>query len=96
MPATAAPVHPTLRRVAERHGTARLTLSIDGTAYTCIPIRAAAGHVDGYTLRKQDGQIEYQLKGGECSCPDRRYVGKYAGQQCKHMKACAALGLPVG
>ncbi len=77
------------------HGTCRLTLSINGTAYGVTPNRGAA--VKAFRLRKADGtvyDVSQDVHGLACDCPDfifHRDGLDAAG--CKHIKAMAACGL---
>jgi hypothetical protein len=86
------------RKVSVPHGTCRLTLSINGTAYAVIPNRGASELASrAFRLKKADGTI-YDVAatphGVTCDCPDylfNRQDKDVAG--CKHVKAMKACGL---
>jgi hypothetical protein len=88
----------TRRKVKPAHGTARLTLAINGTTYTLrrIPCDPSAA-LRPWRLRKADGtsyNVGVTEFGPTCDCPDftfHRDGIDPAG--CKHVKALAAVGL---
>jgi hypothetical protein len=94
-----APHRPVNRKAARpAHGTCRLTLHINGTAYAVRPMAcdpAAASR--SFRLRKADGtacHLGATTHGPDCDCPDftfHRDGIDPAG--CKHIKALAAVGL---
>jgi hypothetical protein len=93
------PVKPPARKPARPpHGTARLTLAINGTCYGVHPVSAHAfAALKVYRLRKADGtayHVSQQAYGCECECGD--FVFHRAGLDqagCKHVKALIAVGL---
>src|SRR5690242_17481677 len=90
---------PRRRRPARpAHGTCRLTLTINGTAYAVRPVPAdPSAALQAFRLRKGDGTAYYvarQPHGCECDCPDfifHRDGLDPAGR--KHVKALRACGL---
>ncbi len=89
---------PRTRKIEPAHGTARLTLTINGTSYTLrrIPCDPSAA-LRAWRLKKNDG-THYNVAATEhgpcCDCPDftfHRDGIDPAG--CKHVKALAAVGL---
>lgn len=101
LPHPAAPVKPARkpRTIKPAHGTARLTLHINGTAYAVRPlaVEPAAGVDRLIRVRKADGTAYHVSRhghGAECDCPD--FVFSRDGIDpagCKHVKALAAVGL---
>jgi hypothetical protein len=86
---TPAPAHRKTERI-ERHGTCRLTLTIDGQDYTVKPIRGPKNEVCGFQLRKAGTNTVYTLnESGSCNCPD----AYFAHARCKHSRALEACGL---
>ena len=80
------------------HGTARLTLFVNGTAYNVRPIAVDPSLASqAYRLRKADGTtytVAMTEYGGSCTCGD--YVFHRDGLDptgCKHIKAMIAVGL---
>lgn len=89
----------TSRRPARpTHGTCRLTLTVNGTAYRVRPIPADAfAALQAFRLKKFDGttyDVALTVHGLTCDCPDfafHRDGIDPAG--CKHIKAMVACGL---
>ncbi|GAC1467506.1 MAG: hypothetical protein NVSMB9_09180 [Isosphaeraceae bacterium] len=80
------------------HGTCRLTLRINGTSYTVLPIPSDAfAALKAFRLKKSDGAVydaSQTVYGLECDCPD--FVFHRDGLDpdgCKHVKALVACGL---
>src|SRR5262249_54994143 len=86
------------RSVKPAHGTARLTLPINGTAYAVRSLAAdpSAAH-QVVRLRKADGttyHVARTARGAECDCPD--FIWNRDGRDssgCKHIKALVSVGL---
>jgi hypothetical protein len=94
------PCAPAARRRPARpaHGTCRLTLTINGTAYSLRPNPADSfAALKAFRLRKADGtvyDVAETVHGLECDCPD--FVFHRDGTDpdgCKHVKALVACGL---
>ena len=88
------------RRAPVRHGTCRLSVCINDTAYNLSPIRRAhlpSGVLRAWRLVNLNGpragavRVVCRLASGinECSCPD--YC--INGARCKHTRALVAAGL---
>ncbi|MGP0069153.1 MAG: hypothetical protein ACLQGP_36830 [Isosphaeraceae bacterium] len=80
------------------HGTARLTLFVNGTAYNVRPIACdPAAAIQAFRLRKADGTVYHIAStrdGHLCDCPD--FVFHRDGIDpagCKHIKAMVAVSL---
>jgi hypothetical protein len=80
------------------HGTARLSLFINGTAYHVRQLSTdALTAIKAFRLRKFDGteyDIAHTVHGITCDCPD--FTFKREGidpEGCKHIKALVACGL---
>ena len=89
------------RGIDERHGIARLVLTIGDTSYAARPYTDPDGS-RVVRLRKSDGTVYLvsQEAGGEtartnCSCPDFIH-GVRSDRVCKHLGACRAIGLIGG
>jgi hypothetical protein len=89
----------TPRTIRPAHGTARLTLHLNGTAYAVrlLTTDPASGCTRLVRLRKADG-VEYHVSrhagGPECSCPD--WIFSREGLSygpCKHIAGLMAVGL---
>lgn len=79
------------------HGTARLTLTINGQEYTP---RALEPHPQvaqrAWTLRKADGttyEVHWGKHGYHCDCPDFLWARENHGEYCKHVLALMVVGL---
>ena len=80
------------------HGTCRLTLTINGTAYAVKPMPSdPAAALKCYELRKMDGEryhVSSHGHGIECTCPD--WIFHRDGRDpagCKHVRSLVACGL---
>jgi hypothetical protein len=80
------------------HGTCRLTLTINGTAYAVKPVACDPGAaLRCFELRKGDGTRYHSSQhehGAECDCPD--FVFHRDGLDpagCKHVRALVACGM---
>lgn len=81
----------------------RLTLCLDGVAYTVRPLRRhelPEGAVRGFCLTRTDrrlGRVRHAIAegfdGASCSCGDQRFRQTPAGGECKHLAAARAVGL---
>lgn len=89
--------------VRPAHGTCRLTITINGTAYNVRPIASDTfAAFQAFRLRKADGtayDVADTLYGHTCDCPD--FVFHREGidpSGCKHIKALVACGIlsPTG
>lgn len=89
------------RTVKPAHGTARLTLAINQTAYTVrpLPIDPAAGLNRLFRLAKPDGEV-YDLvehRDGSCQCSCPSFIFDHEDHEehrdCKHLAAARAVGL---
>ena len=87
------------RTVRPAHGTARLSLAINGVCYAVrfLPVDPGAGVSRLVRLRKADGE-SYDLSahphGHECTCPDYEFSRRGTGNgPCKHIAAARAVGL---
>jgi hypothetical protein len=70
------------------HGKVRLTLTINGQAYTVIP-QGLDNECPSYVLKKVDGTryiVKLANSGISCSCPDFT-KRKRADGACKHIKS---------
>src|SRR5688572_32441367 len=93
---------PPARVVRPAHGTARLTLTINGQSYTIRPIPSDAFGAVGraFRLRKSDGttyDVAETVHGPTCDCGDftfRRDGIDPAG--CKHIRALSVFTLLAG
>lgn len=97
MTATRPPVK-SRKPVRPTHGTCRLTLHINGTAYTVRPIPCdPAAAVRAFRLRKSDGttyDVARAAFGTVCDCPDFEFHRDGIDPAgCKHIKAMTACGL---
>lgn len=87
------------RRPAVRapHGTARLTLFINGTAYSVRPIRPDDPDVARAFRIRKGGSEAYTVAvtryGPTCECGDWTWRKDGTGIPCKHIAACRAVGL---
>jgi hypothetical protein len=75
----------------EVHGSARLTLFINGDPYGLRPV-ASDWHAAAFALRKADGTVYHVAAdehGPQCDCPD----ATFRDRKCKHLGALAAVGL---
>ena len=86
------------RRVRTPHGTCKLSLTINGTAYNVRPLLVDPDAATrAFRLRKADGtayDVARTVHGSECSCPD--WIFNRDGKDvngCKHIKAMKACGL---
>ncbi len=80
-------------------GTCRLTLAINGTAYTVRPIRENDGRLLGFRLLKDDGEsydIDLTFDAAHPTCECRDFLTRRANRDpkgCKHIAAMRACGL---
>ena len=87
------------RNVKPAHGTARLTLTINGVSYAVRPLApdAGSGVSRAYRLRKADGTayvVSQHAHGAHCECGD--FCWRHDGINslgCKHIRSLAAVGL---
>ena len=79
------------------HGTASLTLTINGVHYLIRLNEAHPGVArKAWRLTKADGttyDVGIREFGTECSCGDFNFRRQQRGQQCKHIRAMVAVGL---
>lgn len=95
------------RRVNPAHGSVKMTVAINGTPYTVIPIVSQDPAVTRcYELRKERGghyHVSQHPHGAECTCPDFEFNRKHRDPEgCKHVRSLQAFGMveaspaPVG
>jgi hypothetical protein len=89
---------PTRKTARPTHGTCRLTLTINGTAYAVRPIATDSfAAIKAFRLRKSDGtayDVAQTVHGFECDCPDWTFHRDGIDPDgCKHVKALVACGL---
>lgn len=86
------------RTVRTPHGTARLTLHINGASYSLRPIDSPDGRA--FLIRKPDGtryHVAETTHGLACDCGDFTWHRDGLDRDgCKHIRALVAVGLLTG
>lgn len=92
---------PTRKSAAPARGTARLTVTINGTPYSArlLPIDPGAGVARAWRLKRHDADSIVASIGTDgrarCECGDFEFrrSGDPSAGPCKHLAALAAVGL---